>query len=173
MGKLLPALLVLLGLGAGGGVGYLLRPAAPEPPAETPGETVVECAVPDTGGHVAEAAGTDEGEGEEPTVEYVKLNNQFVVPILEGQAIRALVILSLSLEVGAGNSEKVFQQEPKLRDEFLRVLFDHANTGGFDGAFTASGRMEGLRAALVKGARMVLGDTARGVLILDIIRQDA
>lgn len=168
MGKLLPMLFVLLGLGAGGGAGYLLRPAPVDH-----AEGAAACLAPGTEGQVAKAAGTEEGEGEEPTVEYVKLNNQFVVPILEGQAIRALVILSLSLEVGAGNSEKVFQQEPKLRDEFLRVLFDHANTGGFDGAFTASGRMEGLREALGKGAQMVLGDTARGVLILDIIRQDA
>ncbi len=72
-------------------------------------------------------------------VEYVKLNNQFVVLVMEGAEIQSLVILSLSVEVAAGQAELVYAREPKLRDTFLRVLFDHANMGGFDGPFTQGG----------------------------------
>ena len=68
--------------------------------------------------------------------EYVKLNNQFVVPVVEDGRVAAMVVLSLSLEVEAGNTEAVYQREPKLRDAFLQVLFDHANVGGFCGSFT-------------------------------------
>ena len=47
-----------------------------------------------------------------------------------------MVVLSLSLEVEAGNTEAVYAREPKLRDVFLQVLFDHANSAAFSGSFT-------------------------------------
>ena len=52
------------------------------------------------------------------------------------------------LKVAAGMKDEVFQREPKLRDSFLQVLFDHANLGGFEGAFTEAGTLGGLRKAL-------------------------
>ena len=65
-------------------------------------------------------------------MEYVKLSNQFVVPVVKGKTVVSLVVLSLSLEVPEGQKDAVFRREPKLRDSFLQVLFDHANIGGFD-----------------------------------------
>ena len=47
--------------------------------------------------------------------------------------------------------------EPKLRDVFLQVLFDHANMGGFRGAFTRSDVLEPLRTALREAAQKHLG----------------
>ena len=67
----------------------------------------------------------------------------------------------------------VYEREPKLRDAFLRVMFDHANAGGFDGAFTNSNQMDVLRRALREVAQKTIGPTASDVLILDIVRQDA
>jgi hypothetical protein len=81
--------------------------------------------------------------------------------------------MSLSLEVAEGFQETVFGQEPKLRDAFLQIMFDHANTGGFDGAFTSSGKMETLRAALREVGQKLLGDQLVGILIVDVVRQDA
>lgn len=124
--------------------------------------------------HSAEAAATGEhgaGEAASPT-EFVKLNNQFVVPVIRSEGVTSLVILSLTLEVTTGGSEAVFAAEPKLRDSFLQVLFDYANANGFDGAFTQSSRMAQLRKALAEPARAVLGDTVKDVLIVDIVRQD-
>ena len=106
------------------------------------------------------------------TREYVKLNNQFIVPVVQKGTVQSLVILSISLEVALGESEKVFQLEPKLRDSFLQVMFDHANSGGFDGAYTNSNTMEVLRTALFETARGILGKTVSDVLIIDIVRQD-
>ncbi|MBM9596126.1 flagellar basal body-associated FliL family protein [Rhodobacteraceae bacterium MCCB 386] len=104
--------------------------------------------------------------------DYVKLNNQFVVPILRDTRVTSLVVLSIDLEVESGQSETVYRYEPKLRDSFLTVLFDHANAGGFDGAFTSSGAMTILRNALNESGHKVLGDIIHDVLITNIVRQD-
>jgi hypothetical protein len=162
MRKLIPILLALIGLGVGGGAGYFLRPAPEETLAANPcGEG------PAPTEHDEEAP----AEGE-PTVEYVKLNNQFVIPVVENGQVTALVILSLSMEVKVGATEKVYAAEPKLRDNLLQVLFNHANVGGFKGAFTDEANMETLRKALLEASQSVLGDVVTGVLVSDIVRQD-
>jgi flagellar protein FliL len=150
MGKLIPLLLALIGLGAGIGGGMALRPM-PEPM-----EEVVEVEI-----------------DPEMLPEYVKMNNQFVVPVLEGGQVAAMVILSLSLEVKKGASEEVYSREPKLRDAFLQVMFDHANSGGFSGSFTDGSNLILLREALLEMANKTLGDIISDVLISDIVRQDS
>jgi len=89
--------------------------------------------------------------------DYVKLNNQFIVPILEGGRVVSMVILSLSLEVKRGTTDDVYAREPKLRDGFLQVMFDHANTGGFRGSFTDAANLVLLRNALLEMAKTTLG----------------
>ena len=168
--KLLPLLLALVGLGGGVGAGLVLRPA--------PGHATEGAAPVATGEHgdatteTAAASGHD-GEPEAGEPEYVKLNNQFIVPVVEEGRVAAMVVLSLSLEVGAGNTEAVYQREPKLRDVFLQVLFDHANTGGFSGSFTDGSNLVVLRTSLKEAAAMVLGTAVNDVLITDIARQDS
>ncbi len=168
MARILALLLALGGLGAGVGAGLMLRPE-PEPPAETEEAACDSADKPEAAGEdVQEKA--PEGE---VGFEYVKLNNQFVVPVVDEEKVKALVVLSLSLEVVAGARETIYQREPKLRDAFLQVLFDHANAGGFDGAFTNGRNMTLLRDALREVARKTLGATVRDVLIVDVVRQDA
>ena len=162
--KLLPILLALIGLCAGGGAGYFLRPPPPEPDLSPEGaHTTQDAPAASAGAHAEEGS---------PTTEFVKLNNQFIVPVVEDGRVRSLVILSLSIEVKVGASEDVYRVEPKLRDAFLQVLFDHANTGGFAGAFTGTANMEQLRTALSETARTILGNEVIGVLVSDIVRQD-
>jgi len=104
--------------------------------------------------------------------EYAKLDRQFVAPIVEHEQVAALLILTLSIEVDAGQTAVVFEREPKLRDRFLKVLFRHAQSGAFNGAFTAAPVMEDLRGSLLEAAQSVLGPMAHDVLVTDIIRQD-
>lgn len=164
LARLLPLLLPLLGLAAGVGAGVMLRP--PPEPAEASTATGEEGAE-----HAAETA---EAEGEPATPpEYAKMANQFVVPVLEDGRVVSMVILSLSIEIPPGTAEQVYAREPKLRDVFLQVLFDHANAGGFRGSFTDGANMVILRRALHEAARTVLGDVARDVLITEIVRQDS
>lgn len=105
--------------------------------------------------------------------EYVRLNNQFVVPVVKGERVQALVVLSISLETTAGTKPQVFEREPRLRDAMLQILFDHANAGGFERDYTRAERMHVLRQALFEQATMVLGAIVHDVLITDIVRQDA
>lgn len=153
LGKLLPILLILIGVGGGIGAGVMLRP---EPSAE--------------GEH---AAPVEEAEVDpEKMPEYAKLNNQFVIPVVEKGRVVAMVILALSLEVEKGKTEEVFAREPKLRDVFLQILFDHANAGGFNGSFTDGANLILLRKSLLETAKSVLGTVVTDVLISDIARQD-
>lgn len=168
MTKLIPVILALVGLLGGGAAGYFLRPAATEEATAPETAASHEAAAPAEGAH-GEAA----QDSEHPTAEYVKLNNQFVIPLLEGGQVGSLVVLSLSLEVTVGSTEKVYAAEPKIRDVLLQVLFDHANAGGFTGAFTDTAKMEDLRRALLEGVRSVLGNIATAVLVSDIVRQDS
>ena len=172
MRKLLPLVLGLVGLLAGGGAGLMLRPdpeaviVDPCGPAEGHADAGAET-------HAADAAGSGQVESGGAATEFVKLNNQFIVPVVQDGVVGGLVILSISLEVGAGQSQPVYNLEPKLRDSLLRVLFDHANAGGFDGAFTNANTMDVLRAALLESAQSVLRDGVVDVLITDIVRQDS
>ncbi|MER5170800.1 MULTISPECIES: flagellar basal body-associated FliL family protein [Thioclava] len=169
MGKLLPVIFVILGLAIGGGAGFFLRPAPP-PPEETAsaeGDGAAE------GEHAAEDGEAAEGEEGVPTSEFVKLNNQFVVPLLDATRVRAMVILSLSVEMPVGGTERVYAVEPRLRDSFLQVLFDHANNGGFEGVYTSTDRMTELRRALLETARTVVGKDVKSILVSDILRQDS
>ena len=163
MKLLLPIILALIGLGFGAGAGYFLRPP-PEDHAE-----INPCG--DSADHTAETAQPDP---DDPAAarDYVKMNNQFVIPVVESERVAALVVLSLSLEVTAGGQELIYEREPKIRDAFLQVLFDHANSGGFDGAFTNGRTMTILRDALRESAISTLGPVVTDVLIIDIVRQD-
>ncbi|RWR30848.1 flagellar basal body-associated FliL family protein [Sinirhodobacter populi] len=166
MRKILPVIMVVLGIAVGGAAGWFLRPA-PAPVEEACAEDCPPVAVED-----ADASVPSDGHSDPAPSEFVKLNNQFIVPDIRDGAVSALVVLSLSVEVGAGQTEQVYTLEPKLRDMLLQVLFDHANAGGFRGDFTAAGRMEELRRALLEASRSVLGKDVRSVLISDIVRQD-
>lgn len=154
MGKILPVLLALIGIGGGMGAGFYLRP-----PTETAAEV--------------EAAADQAPRPQAAQPDYVKLNNQFIVPIIEGGRVASMVVLSLSLEVSAGKTEEIYSREPKLRDAFLQVLFDHANTGGFRGSFTDGSNLVLLRRALREKAVSVVGEVVTDVLITDIARQDS
>ena len=104
--------------------------------------------------------------------EFVRLSNQFVVPIVSGGRTEALIVLSLTIEVAEGQTEAVHTREPRLRTAFLQVMFNHANSGGFAGNFTTSRNVDVLHEALLAEARGQLGAVVLDVLITDMVRQD-
>ncbi|WP_299147428.1 flagellar basal body-associated FliL family protein [uncultured Tateyamaria sp.] len=159
MKKLLPLILILIGTGAGVGAGIYLRP---EP--DIAEESVASEAV-------KPEAKTDEP-GQDGMHEYFKMSNQFVVPVIKEDRVKALVVMSLSLEVPVGQKDVVYAREPRLRDSFLRVLFDHSNIGGFDGAFTNPSNLDVVRTALKTVAQRDMGERISDVLIIEIARQD-
>ncbi|MBZ8117541.1 flagellar basal body-associated FliL family protein [Roseovarius sp. LXJ103] len=170
MKLILPLIMLGLGIGGGVGAGIMLRPdvvdadlAAPEDSAKSAAQT-----------HASKEGSNDEATDkmDSNAMEYVRLNNQFVVPLVTRDSVDALVVMALSVEIAAGNTEIVYRREPKLRDNFLQVLFDHANMGGFEGGFTDTNKLDVLRAALLEVAHSVIGPEVHSVLITDIGRQD-
>lgn len=153
MAKILPLVLMLLGLAGGVGAGFLLRPDPPE-------EVVAEDAPPPQ----TELA---------PSVVY-QLGGQFLVPLVEDGRVASLVIVELALQVDETAQATLAAKEPLLRDRLLQILFDHANIGGFEGLFTSNNNMTLLRRALLEGAGQVLeGDVVQEVLITNILRNGA
>lgn len=177
--KLMPIVLLLVGVGGGVGAGLMLRPEVSLGDAGTGGDMEAEQG---PGGEKSkignnqadENADTDTGGvSGDATTEFVKMNNQFVIPIVSSEKVIALVVMGLSIEVSAGKSDLIYRREPKLRDSFLQVLFDHANIGGFDGAFTSADTLGRLRDALREVAQRDAGkDAVKDVLIIEIARQD-
>lgn len=162
---LLPLILAILGVGGGVGAGIMLKPepvvdplAEQNPCGDSPNLEMVD----------------DDTKMEEVVeeTEFAKLNNQFVVPIVTDGLVSAMVVMSISLEVDLGVRSAVFAVEPKLRDSFLQVMFNHANIGGFSGNFTSGTNMRALRNELRRAARDVVSGTVVDVLIVDIVRQD-
>ncbi len=171
---IIPLVLLLLGLGGGVGAGFALRPTtvSAEVPARDAADNGAEHAAPEPHAAATPAsAGHGSGHGGADP-EYIKLNNQFVVPVVTRDKVESLVVMSLSLEIMPGEAEAVYRHEPKLRDEFLQVMFDHANMGGFRGTYTDTGKLALLRTGLFGIARKTLGPAVKGVLITDIVRQD-
>ncbi len=176
MKRLLPVILAILGLAAGTGAGIFLKPAPSAKPAAIPSDSAKKTAGNQTGSTTEPQKPTRRSKGnsteKKKGYEYVKLNNQFIVPVVKGASVTSLVVMSLNIEVEAGKKETVYGREPKLRDAFLQVLFDHANSGGFDGKFTSGEKMSDLRGSLYEAAVKVLGPIVSDVLVTDLVRQD-
>jgi hypothetical protein len=162
--KLLPVLFLLAGAGAGIGAGVYLR-VGPAPGSDPAGS-----AQDDPTGKVADTMiqATDPPPGSE----FVAFKNQFVIPVVTGNNVNALVVLSLAAETEQGTAEDIYRVEPKLRDVLLQVLFDHANMGGFAGRFTDGSTLDVLRRSMTEAAQSVFGEALRGIIITDLVRQD-
>ncbi|HRO16174.1 MAG TPA: hypothetical protein PLL33_14275 [Paracoccus sp. (in: a-proteobacteria)] len=120
------------------------------------------------GGHGA-AAGHGAVSGDAPA--WFKFPQQFFVPILRDGRLDSTMVLTLTLEMPAAATETVHAHEFKLRDALLRQLLIHANTGGFDGNFTAEAHLRALRETLLAAAQEVRPEIT-AVLIGDIARQE-
>lgn len=175
MKKILLILLPILGLVGGAGAGYVMH--VPNEHQATQDEHIQEF---ETGQAETQSQLHKEDHVKETShkysdvlSEYVEMGNQFIIPIIKGGNVGSLVIIALSIEVIEGEAALVSTHEPKIRDEFLQFLFDYANVGGFDDAYTQSSNLEKMRDDLIGIARNILGDIVVNVLITDILRQDA
>lgn len=180
MKLLIPVIFLLVGVGGGVGAAIVLAPT-PDPAED--GDVAAEDAdaVEETGedGQAADdgeaASATDEGEdaGDAKPVEFLNMENQFIVPLVDDGVVHGLVVVTISLEVVEGTIAAVHQLEPKIRDRFLQVLFNHANNGGFAGNFTDFRYIQSLKDELLRNAQVVAGRDVSDILILDLVRQDA
>lgn len=175
--KILPLIFLLVGTGGGIGAGLFLAPGSSSR-SESDKNAVENSRESTEDANAPKANSRDpmtDSQGnpiDSSATEFVKMSNQFVIPVVKNDQIEALVVVTLSLETRNGISEEIYRREPKLRDAFLRVLFDHSNMGGFHGVFTTAETMDLLRTALREVAQKEIGPDLVDVLIVDIIRQD-
>jgi hypothetical protein len=173
MKLLLPLLIALLGLAGGLAAGHVLRPSPGQQAqtAEAGAAKETTAAATELRPETLPGAPPERYDPKERR-DYVPIDRQFLVPLVENDAVAAMMILSLTLEMEPGTRDAVFEREPKLRDRFLQVMFRHAQSGAFAGVFTAGPPMRDLRGSLLEAARGVLGPAVHDVLVTDILRQD-
>lgn len=175
MRRLLPILVVLLGLGGGIVAGFFLKPPpGPQPEVEPGRERVgtgagnaVGPAVPDPG-----AAGKEKDETKVTERTYVSVGTQTIIPVVDGDKTTALMLFELAVDVDPSAHDQAVMAEPRLRDAFLRALLKMSSTGAFDETYTEDWVIDELRRNLGDQARRFLGDSLREVLVLDVIRQE-
>lgn len=158
--KLVIALvLIVIGIAGGGALGMMLKPmpAMEGKAADAPKMAEKEMA--------AEAA-------DEAPPTFVTVARQMIVPVVEQGETRALMLFEIALDVPEEHRELVLEREPRLRDAFLRELFEMSYTGAFLDTYTSDRVMEDLRGKLLAAARVHLGDRVSDVLILDALRQE-
>lgn len=165
---LLPVLLALLGLGLGIGGGYFFAGSADSEMASADDEQA------DSGDTPQDVYKYVPDRRRERAVEtqFVDFTRQFIIPIILEDDVESLVIATMSAEIAVGAEEIFYAQEPRLRDAFLQVMFNHANTGGFEGPFTSSPRLAVLRRSLLEAGHEIMGEALVEVLFSELGRQD-
>ena len=173
MKKLLPLLIALLGLGAGVGAGLALKPAPGQPrgrgrlrrrPRTADGHAEADPRaarpprpIPSRRRRRGEKKAR---EPSSPTSRWTSPSSSRSSPARRWWRWWWSRSRSRPTLEAAPSVEAV---KPRLRDSFLKVMFRHANSGGFDGSFTAGRKMEDLKSALLAGrARGDAGDARRG-----------
>ena len=171
MKKILPIILIVLGIVGGGAAGMFLKP--PPPPPEEGDEASKKAMKKAEKKKKEKAAEEDLAEGGPPTDRaFVKVGRQTIIPVLDGGETRALMLFELAVDVPADSANIVHEMEPRLRDAFLRELFQMSYTGAFLTEFTDDKVIDELRRNLTRAARRYVGEDAREVLILDVMRQE-
>ena len=185
MKKLMPVVIGLLGLGAGVGAGMALKPApehrrptsparplpAPRARRPKPAGTRRSLRCRDPRSVLAREPAEKKKSAE---LAYVTMDKPFVVPVFAGEKVAAMVVVSLSVETDTETAHAIEDVKPRLRDGFLKVMFRHANSGGFDGSFTTGRKIEDLKSALLAAAHEVdARPPVEEVLITEIARQDS
>ena len=167
--KLIPIALPVLALVGGAFGGDMLR--APADPAKTHAEDAHDPPAKDGHADTSSAHGGDDGHSSAEADGWFTFPTQFFVPLVRQGDMGDLMIITLTLQTDAASVEPLGKKEHALRDALLRQLLIHANTGGFDGNFTADRNLVALRGDLQKAAASVTDLPIKAVLIEDIARQ--
>jgi len=192
MKNIITAIIAIVCIVAGGVGGHFFRSmGSSEPKAEKPseeksegehGETKEDHAKEekkaDKKGAKADGHGKsgDDGLGKSGAdsggVIYFKFSREFVVPVVSQGRVTSLVILNLNLEADANMSQKLFEMEPKLRDNIMTTLITISNDGKTFESLTDVENYESIRSMVMMNLKSVMSTGIRNVLIMDMAKQD-
>lgn len=104
---------------------------------------------------------------------YFKFSREFVVPIIQNERVASLVILNINIESDAAMSDKLFSQEPVIRDVVMTTLIEISGDGRTFQSMTSIENYESLRSLILAALQKKFPDMGiKNILILDIARQD-
>ncbi|GAB5459090.1 MAG: flagellar basal body-associated FliL family protein [Henriciella sp.] len=103
---------------------------------------------------------------------YHNFSREFVVPVMQGDRVKSLVILNISLEADESISSKLFSQEPKLRDNIMTTLIQLSSGTDVFENLTDAESYETIRTMVLKNLDSVISTGIHNVLILDVGKQD-
>jgi flagellar basal body-associated protein FliL len=103
---------------------------------------------------------------------YYKFTREFVVPIMRDGRVSSLVIMNLNLEADASIERKLFDMEPKLRDNIMTTLITLSNDGTTFESMTSVKNYESIRSLVLQNLGSVINDGITNVLIVDLAKQD-
>ena len=103
---------------------------------------------------------------------YYKFSREFVVPVMRDGQVKSLVILHISLETDSATSEKLFSEEPKLRDNIMTTLIGLSNDGRTLEQPTDINNYETIRSMVLMNLKDSVSDGIRNVLIVDVGKQN-
>ncbi|MCI4666368.1 MAG: flagellar basal body-associated FliL family protein [Neomegalonema sp.] len=184
MRLILPILLAIIGVAAGGAVGYMYKSSLMKKEAEIAKKLKGDKGEKSKDGHKdkhgakdKDAHAADKGKKSKKAKaakdsEYVPLGRKLIVPFQRKSGVKAFVAVDATLEIGPGEKEFVTAHEPKVVDAFIRTLVRFAATGAFEDPSRASETLDELNKELYKAASGVLGERVRGVLIANLLTQD-
>ncbi len=179
MKQIVPSIVALLAISAGGGTAYFLKSGSSSPKPAS--------AAHDTGGGEGEGhakpkkekkekkghgSSDKNSDGDAVDVTYYKFSREFVVPMIEDDRVQSLVILNLNLEVDTAISQELFSKEPVLRDNIMTTLVKLSSGGRTLNSITDVDNYETLRAMILTNLQNEIPEGIRNVLILDMARQD-
>jgi flagellar basal body-associated protein FliL len=125
--------------------------------------------------HAKDSHGKDSHGGEAASssgVIYYKFSREFVVPIIRDSRVTSLVIMNLNLEADASISQKLFEMEPKLRDNIMTTLITLSNDGTTLESMTSVENYESIRSMIMMNLQSVMATGIHNVLIVDLAKQE-
>lgn len=191
MKLIIPVVAVLSGAGAGIGAGLFTQPKAAatddhgdthETSSHDDGHGAEHAEEHKTDAHSADAHGTDshaaaanDGHGDEHGATgagYLKIPNQFVVPIVRHGNVKALAVVSISLEIDEAERDTLSHELPRIKALTLQTLLNHAALGGFDGNFADLEHTTELSQRITDRLRHDVSHSIANTLLLELARQD-
>ena len=95
-----------------------------------------------------------------------------MVPIIRESRVTSLVIMNLNLEADASISQKLFEMEPKLRDNIMTTLITLSNDGTTLESMTSVENYESIRSMIMMNLQSVMATGIHNVLIVDLAKQE-